>query len=203
MARFSNLAAAGPTATHRLLQHKPTHGHNPELPILTLRPGPRPQRPRAFSTPPCESERASARSELRVSHSTRCDPTEAALQRTETRRPRGFERRSPALWALAIPSSTPCSCTHCHDPDARAWTETHSLDRATKIRVCTASREGNRTPANQGAFHLRRVSFERSESLPRVRPRLIPFYAGACPFRSRCHCKRGIRAFVTPADAWA
>jgi len=47
MARFSNLAAAGPTATHRLLQHKPTHGHNPELPTLTLRPGPRPQRPRA------------------------------------------------------------------------------------------------------------------------------------------------------------
>lgn len=95
------------------------------------------------------------------------------------------------------------SCTHCRDSTALAWTETHSCDRATKIRVCTASREGIRTPANQGAFHLRQVSFERSESLPHARPRLIPFYAGACPSRSRCHCKRGIRAFVTPTDAWA
>jgi hypothetical protein len=39
MARFSNLAVAGPTATHRLLQHKPTYGHDSELPFLTLRTG--------------------------------------------------------------------------------------------------------------------------------------------------------------------
>jgi hypothetical protein len=35
MARFSNLSIAGPTATHRLLQHEPTYGHSFELLILT------------------------------------------------------------------------------------------------------------------------------------------------------------------------
>jgi len=36
MARFSNLAVAGPTATPRLLQHEPTYEHDLELPLLTL-----------------------------------------------------------------------------------------------------------------------------------------------------------------------
>jgi len=39
MARFSNLSVAGPTATHRLLQHKPTCGHSFELLILAAATG--------------------------------------------------------------------------------------------------------------------------------------------------------------------
>jgi len=66
MARFSNLSIAGPTATHRLLQHKPTYGHGYELLILALRHrGQDPDDPAPFAAPLRERTYC-ARSEHRV-----------------------------------------------------------------------------------------------------------------------------------------
>lgn len=70
MARFSNLSIAGPTATHRLLQHKPTYGHDYRAadPRFACR-GQDPNSPAPVHAPNSlsrPSERPSARSEHRV-----------------------------------------------------------------------------------------------------------------------------------------
>lgn len=160
-----------------------------------------PSCPARAPSPPFESEPAAREVSNRISLRRGVTPSrllaedgDAKAERLRAKAASALGARGPLLDSLLV---HPLSW-----PDACAWTETHSPDRATKIHVCTTPREGNRTPVNQGAFHLRRVSFERSESLPLVRPRLAPFYAGACHFRGRCHCKRGTRAFSTPPDAW-
>jgi len=205
MARLQQPFDCGPDDDSQTSATQPTYGHDLELPLLTLRPEPRLRPPLAARCSSCEASRAKREASIALPFDE-SDLTEAApglhQARTKTRRPGGFERRFLALWALRNPLLVPDPYTHCRDSiDSRGRKPARS-ERTTKTRVDAASREGNDTRTSQGAFRLRRVSFERSGSLPLARPRLIPFYAGACPSRSRCHCKRGTRAFATPADAW-
>lgn len=88
MARFSNLSVAGPTATHRLLQHKPTYGHGFELLILAAATGAKPP------TAPLPFTRSLARANDRAREASiaftcgESDPTYghlAAAQRREGR----------------------------------------------------------------------------------------------------------------------
>lgn len=130
-------------------------GTTTELPILTV--------PAEAKTPtaphvlPLSLARENEPREKRASRSraTGMTPSTATLQ---WRRDAKAERlRAKAAGALdaGSPLLDSNSYTHCHDsPRARGRKPTRPTEPP-KIRVCTVSREGHRTPTNQGAFHLR------------------------------------------------
>lgn len=110
MARFSNLAVAGPTTTHRLLQHKPTYGHSFELLILAAATGAKtPTAPLLFTRPLARANDQAREASIAFTCDG-SDPTDghlAAAQSAKAERLRAkaasaFGARSPLLDSLLV-----------------------------------------------------------------------------------------------------